>query len=413
MRKILFLFLASLSMVLMAAPQPNIRYAIWTGNELVDVPYWANVGEAETETLTKQEVHNDHINGLYNPNDSCLHMYRTTADTWHGIGFDLQALTKTPGDANHFYILIRKSQAGPVKLEMQIDNGEDGYVQAWASADYTEIGKWQQLTFPMWEDDTFNANSDKLIKTIYLHVHDADASAGEPVEVEVGDFFAGYDMWNMPVFINCYDGWNDVSGYNNINTLNAYNNAEVGGEKEIANFNWYLTGANNQWQSLGAPKYLPVPDSVIGDVTDQQYAEDMYHLPILCRPVSDTLSFQWSDVTTNYNTDLVFSDGLQLVSNPVMQNFNAGALVNENTHVYLLNNDRYLPIDATEHVIPAMTSFFVFIGENAPQEILCDTGSGTAFVNVLKSGKSIKTIRDGQVLIYKDGNTYTIYGTQL
>lgn len=411
-------------------PQPTIIYSIYTAEDDADAAFWANVADNPSEAVSKTAVMPSLINGLYNPTDSCLTMHRTASDTWHGIGFDLKPLGKHPSDANHFYLLVKKSAAGPVKLEMQLDNGEGGIVQAWASAEYTNPGQWQALTFPMWEDAAFNANSDKLIKTIYLHTHDVALEEGADVEIWIDQFIAGYDMWNMPVYVNCFEGWNDLSAYPNIHTINAWNNAEVGaGDKEVDVFRYIRTGIADSWTTVGLPFYLPMPNAVQAE-SDKVYnlyspssapawtntfdADLLFHAPYLAYMQHDTIRMEWENITTGYNADIQISDGWQLVANPVMQIFNAGALVNDNTAVYLQNGNAFSRIDNTEHLVMPMQAFLVYRGENAPESVLCGNDSTTA-VSLIPSGKEkqvSKILLNGQILILHNNEPFTMTGAR-
>lgn len=433
MKHFLFFFATMCSIgMLMASPQPNIQYVIWAGEDTTDVVYWTNAGDNMSELASKVAVPASNENGLYNSSAFCLAMQRSAAEAWHGVGFNLEPLAKHPADANHFYLLVKKSAAGPVKLEMQIDDGAGGYVQAWSSADYTDVGRWQALTFAMWEDSVFNANPNGLIKTIYLHTHDADASQGEPVDIMLDAFTAGYDMWNMPVDIHCYSGWNDINGYNNIRTLNAWNDAEVGAtEKKVKTLRYIRSGVTNAWVSMGLPNCLSTPNNIhasVSEVYDSIVSSDgivwenthadsaLYSLPYLANSVEDTIVMEWSDVVLNYHPEVAVVEGWQLVSNPVMQLFNAGFLVNDSTQtsVYLLEDDRFNRIDSGEHYITSMTSFLIYQGDNAPESVVCGNSStGVSDVVADKANTATMYMRNGQVFIQHKNKTYNVLGNQI
>ena len=428
---LIFAALCSATM-LMAAPQPNIKYVIWSGENQTDAAFWANTGDNAEEAVAVVDVPAALENGLYNATAMCLSMQRTTADTWHGIGFNVEPLQQRPTDANHFYLLVKKTAAGPVKLEMQIDNGEGGIVQAWASADYHTPGQWQALLFPMWEDSVFNANPEQVIKTIYLHTHDADASQGEPVGIWLDEFTAGYDMWNMPADIHCYSGWNDINGYNNIRTLNVWNDAEVGGaDKEVSTLRYVRTHLANEWTTIGLPNCLNQPNEVIASFSEVYDAIDttaeitwknthgdsiLYAQPYMGRSTDDSLVMNWTNAVINYNPEVTIADGWQLVSNPVMQLFNAGffAIDSTHTHVYLPAGDRFEKIDNAEHLIPAMTAFLVYRGENAPAYVACSNG-GTGLMDMPIDGVNQPTLfmQNGQVFIRHNGRKYTVLGNYM
>lgn len=407
------------------APQPRIVYTIWTGEDgASDVDCWANVGDNTMEGISPADVQPQTVNGLYNPTTKSLLQHRVAPDSWHGIGFNLEPLGMKPGDANHFYVLVKKSAAGPVKLEMQIDNGEGGHVAAWASANYTDVGRWQALTFNMWEDGTFNDNMGKLIKTIYLHTHDV-GDLKEDVEVWIDQFTAGYDMWNMPVYLNCFEGWNDVSFYNNIHTINAWNGAEVGaGDKPVVELRYTRTGIKDQWTAVGKPFYLSATPKSTTASFDQKYntcnADAKWtlsgeKLPYVAHSTEDDLVMVWNNVFTGWNDAVTIHDGWQLVSCPVMQNYNVGQLINDNTAVYLLEGDKFVRLGAGERIIHAMDAFLVYRGSNAPEQVTIEPGADLSEVEADKApaDKAKIYMLNGRIVVKHQGNTYDLSGRRI
>lgn len=125
------------------APKPLEYLVLYNGENIA--PVWDNIA-----ATVNNGVANPITNGINNTS-TCASIVRKSIDgddggkPWSGGAiWNAYKVNIDPAIYNKFSVMVLKESTGTVQLEIQ---NADGSTKDWLKAEYTTIGKWQELTF--------------------------------------------------------------------------------------------------------------------------------------------------------------------------------------------------------------------------------------------------------------------------
>lgn len=166
-----------------------------------------------------------------NGTEKCLWIKREKMDEVFSGAINRNFKVHNLNSFKYFTMMVKKNVAGPVSLEIQSPGEEKKQV---LTAEYTEVGKWQELHFDIPQD----VLEGKPLQIIILQAHAVDTKEDEtfvdPIEIYMDELYLS-------------DGTSSIS-------LSKQNEAEII-KTEIYNANGILLGAWNAGEDVMAVNY--------------------------------------------------------------------------------------------------------------------------------------------------------------
>lgn len=134
-----------------------------------------------------------------NTTDKCLWIKREKNDEVFSGAINRNFKVNNLNGFKSVTMMVKKSVAGPVSLELQSPGEEKKQI---LTAEYTEVGKWQKLTFAFPD----NLLEGAPLQIIILQAHavdtrDDDAFTG-PMDIYVDELYLSNEAVSIPLFLN-------------------------------------------------------------------------------------------------------------------------------------------------------------------------------------------------------------------